>query len=273
MAGIKKTRTTLHHTQGNSQREWFNRTLLGMLGTLDADEKNDWPEYVLPLVHAYNCIRHSSTGYSPCFLMFGHTLRFPINVSLGVTFENGVTQLYTVYAENLCTCLQYAHDLAVQNAQKKVESNKKRYDAHTSQGKNKLKDRWEDIPYLVTGRVEDLPVYVVQQEGTRKKRTLHCNLLLPYHVPHETLHTTLTTAPTQHQVPVAVATCKPSDWLMSTLMEVTRSWSPLLSSPQRKTLLTLVPCPLSLLLEKNKLQRTLPQRKSLFLSRDRSGSS
>ena len=164
-----------------------------MLGTLDADEKNDWPEYVLPLVHAYNCIRHSSTGYSPYFLMFGHTLRFPINVSLGVTFENGVTQLYTVYAENLCTCLQYAHDLAVQNAQKKVESNKKRYDAHTSRGKNKLKDRWEDIPYLVTGRVEDLPVYVVQQEGTRKKRTLHRNLLLPYHVPHETLHTTLTT--------------------------------------------------------------------------------
>ena len=58
-------------------------------------------------------------------------------------------------------------------------------------GKSKLKDWWEDIPYLVTGHVENLPVYVVQQEGTRKKRTLHCNLLLPYHVPYE--HTTVTT--------------------------------------------------------------------------------
>ena len=130
VARIKKTRTNLYHTQGNGQTEWFNRTLLGMLGTLDADEKNHWPEYVLPLVHAYNCIRHSSTGYSPYFLLFGHTLHFSINVSLGVTFENGI---YTVNAENLCTCLHYAHDLVVQNAQKRW-SLKKRYHAHTSPG-------------------------------------------------------------------------------------------------------------------------------------------
>jgi len=107
--------------------------------------------------------------------MFGHTPRLPIDVSLGVTFDNGVTQPYTVYAENLRTRLQYAHDLAVQNARKKAESNKKGYDEHTSpgvllpgacvlvrnlspRGKTKLKDRWEDIPYLVTGHVGNLPV-------------------------------------------------------------------------------------------------------------------
>ena len=57
--------------------------------------------------------------------MFGRTPRLPIDVSLGVTFDNGVTQPYTVYAENLSTRLQYAHNLAVQNAQKKAKSNKK----------------------------------------------------------------------------------------------------------------------------------------------------
>ena len=82
----------------------------------DADEKNGWPEYVLPLVHAYNCTRQSSTGYSPYLLMFGHTACLPIHVSLGVTFDNGVTQPYTLYAENLHSRLQYAHNLAVQNA-------------------------------------------------------------------------------------------------------------------------------------------------------------
>lgn len=105
-----------------------------MLGTLDADKKNDWPEYVLPLVHAYNCTRHSSTGYSPYFLMFGRTPRLPIDVSLGVAFDNGGTQPYTVYAENLRTRLQHAHDLAAQNARKKAESNKKRYDVQASPG-------------------------------------------------------------------------------------------------------------------------------------------
>ena len=101
VAGIEKTRTTPYHPQGNGQTEWFNQTLLGMLGTLDADKKNDWPEYVLPLVHAYNYTRHLSTGYPPYFLMFGCTPRLPIDVSLGVTFDDGMTQPYTVYAEIL----------------------------------------------------------------------------------------------------------------------------------------------------------------------------
>jgi len=38
-------------------------------------------------------------------------------------------------------------------------------------------------------------------------------------------------------------------------------------SPQSKTFLTLVLCPLSLLPEKNNIYRTLPQRKSPFLSK------
>ena len=169
----------------------------------DADEKNDWPEFVLPLVHAYNCIRHLSIGYSPYFLMFGHMACLPIDVNLKVTFDNGVTQPYTLYAENLRTHLQYAHDLAAQNAWRKDEFNKKRY-VHTSPGvllpgdcvlvrnlspwgKNKLKNWWEHIPYLVTGRVGDLPVYVVQQEDTGKKCTLHRDLLLSLATsrPHE----------------------------------------------------------------------------------------
>ena len=46
----------------------------------------------------------------------------------------------------------------------------------------------------MSARVRDLPVNVVQQEGTGKKRTLHRNLLLPYHVPHETSTATVATA-------------------------------------------------------------------------------
>ena len=69
-AGIRKSRTTPYHPQGNGQTERFNKTLLRRLGTLDQDNKLKWPEYLSPLVYAYNCTKHSTTGFSPFLYMY-----------------------------------------------------------------------------------------------------------------------------------------------------------------------------------------------------------
>ena len=78
----------------------FNRTLLDMLGTLSPDEKKDWKKFVGPLVHAYNCTRHDSTGYSPFFLMFGGEPRLPIDLAFGIELNKGNDSL-----------LHYTHSL------------------------------------------------------------------------------------------------------------------------------------------------------------------
>ncbi|PIK41093.1 putative transposon Ty3-I Gag-Pol polyprotein [Apostichopus japonicus] len=61
--GITKTRTTPYYPQGNGQTERFNRTLCGMIRSLDP-KKRDWPELLTHLVFVYNCTSHRVTGLS-----------------------------------------------------------------------------------------------------------------------------------------------------------------------------------------------------------------
>ena len=71
MAKIRKLRTGSYHPQANGQCERFNKTLLNMLGTLPNSVKKRWQEWILTLIHSYNCTTSSVTGFSPYFLIYG----------------------------------------------------------------------------------------------------------------------------------------------------------------------------------------------------------
>jgi hypothetical protein len=169
-----------------------------MMGTLTNEKKGDWKSYVSSLVHAYNCTKHDSTGYSPFFLMFGRQPRLPIEVSLGVD-PNGAAdaKISENYVEQLRKRLNYAHELAAKNITKAGGRYKTNYDrrSHATKlevgdkvlvrnvgfkGPHKLADRWEDVIYVVVEQPNlDVPVFVVQPEGLKgRKRTLHRNMLL-----------------------------------------------------------------------------------------------
>ena len=60
--------------------ECFNQTLFGLLKTLKAEEKADWPSHLPALVFTYNATPHASTSYQPYQLMFGHRAPAPCDI-------------------------------------------------------------------------------------------------------------------------------------------------------------------------------------------------
>jgi len=47
LTNMTKSQTTPYHPMGNGVTERMNRTLLGMLGTLEPTQKGDWKKYIL----------------------------------------------------------------------------------------------------------------------------------------------------------------------------------------------------------------------------------
>ncbi len=198
LCGVNHCRTTPYHPQGNGQVERFNRTLLDMLRTLPENEKSRWKDHVDKVVHAYNCTRSDTTGFSPFFLLFGRHPRLPINL-IFQTKTPSTKQDYPQYVKQWRTAMQESYRLAGQKINERAAKAKKTYDRFVRssilqpgdhvlvrdlserEGPGKLRSFWENDIYVVVERKgPDSPVYEVESEnGGRKNRVLHRNLLLP----------------------------------------------------------------------------------------------
>jgi hypothetical protein len=54
---------------------------LGMLGTLNPEQKRDWKSQVNTMTHAYNSTKHDTTGMTPYLLLFGREPLLPVDIS------------------------------------------------------------------------------------------------------------------------------------------------------------------------------------------------
>jgi len=191
--GIGRSRTTPYHPAGNGVCERMNQTILGMMRTLGKEHKKDWKNHVNKVVHAYNCTRSDSTGYSPFRLLFGRSPRLPVDIVFGCKQNEGLDSVETWTKQ-----MEEAYSLARESIQKSQEKGKRNYDKHFRStilkpgdrvlvrnlsergGPGKLRSFWEDKVHVVVRRMgDDSPVYEVKPEaGQGRTRVLHRNLLL-----------------------------------------------------------------------------------------------
>ena len=196
LTGVGHSRTTPYHPQGNGLVERMNRTLLSMLRTLPETHKSKWANHLSKLVHAYNCTIHETTGFSPFFLLFGRSPRLPVDIMFSIPGSPG-DKSHKEYSAKWKAAMGQAYARAASSTQKTALKAKKHHDkrARSSElkvgdrvlvrnltprgGPGKLRSFWEDKVHIVVHRKgESSPVYdVVPENGNKKVRTLHRNML------------------------------------------------------------------------------------------------
>ena len=194
MLSVKGNLTTPYHAMCNGLVERFNQTLKAMLKKLCTEKPRTWDRYIPALLFAYREVPQESTGFSPFELMFGRTVRGPMQV---------LKELWTRETDQgeVKSALQHVVDLrekveeTCKIAQESLERHSKKYKRHFDKKararniavgskvllllpckENKLKMKWRG-PYLVK---EKVGVCDYRLQVGDKLKTYHINLLKQY---------------------------------------------------------------------------------------------
>ena len=166
MYGVRQSTTTPYNPCGNSQCEHFNRTLFGLMWSLDQEQKPNWPIYLPSLVYAYNATPHSTTGLQPYELMFGHRAPMLCDNWLGLGhYKPGGFKFKTAWLGQQLDALVTANKHALKLINKTIKHSKARASRKEllipvgnhallcdhPEGRNKIQDRYKSDIYMVVG--------------------------------------------------------------------------------------------------------------------------
>jgi hypothetical protein len=189
--GMKKTRTTPYHPEGNAQTERFNRTLFGLIKSMDERDRRRWPDLLQHLVFVYNATPHCTTGVAPYLLMFGREPLIPLDQMLGRT-DNDWDQDFVREQSSL---LSRASELVKERVAKSCNRNKATYDRKVKpskpieigshvllrkcafKGRHKLADKFERDPYVVVWINEHSDVFRIRPLKGGPERVVNRKLL------------------------------------------------------------------------------------------------
>ena len=97
LVSIKQLFTTAWYPMCNGLCEKMNGTLKSMLKRMCQDRPKDWDRYLPAVLFAYREVPQVDTGFSPFELLYGRTVRGPMQVFKELWTQPEETELQTTY--------------------------------------------------------------------------------------------------------------------------------------------------------------------------------
>ena len=174
---INQFMTAPYNPHGNSICERFNHTLLGLLQSLQKEQKSCWPLHVASLVFTYNAMPHSITEYQPYKLKFGYKAPAICDVWPGMAHYSDQA------STNQCAWKNKQHELLMimnRQALKHIKQRAKKSQSRTScktlhipignlvllrahpEGCNTTQDNYTSELFVVVDHDKDPYIYIIQ---------------------------------------------------------------------------------------------------------------
>lgn len=194
LLGIKGIRTSPRHAQCNGLVEKMNGTLKAMIRRLCQEQPKEWDRFIPALLFAYREVPQESLQFSPFELLYGRTVRGPMQILRELLTEEEVpeeTRTTFEYVANLRNRIESTCKIAHESLAKAAKKQAKYFNKSAQQRKlaigdqvlilqperqNKMQLSWKG-PYVVTDRIGD-GNYRVQIND--KEKLYHINMLKRY---------------------------------------------------------------------------------------------
>ena len=195
---VHPIRTTPYHPQTDGLVERFNQTLKSMLRKAATQEGKDWDKLLPYLLFAYREVPQLSTGFSPFELLYGRSVRGPLDI-LKETWEMEKRSKESVISHVLSmrNKMDKMTEIVKENLQLAQVKQKSLYDRGTAvrelvpkdqvlvllpTSTNKLLAQWQG-PYQVIKRLGKVNYVIDMHDRKKRRRVVHINMLKRWHTP------------------------------------------------------------------------------------------
>jgi hypothetical protein len=199
LLGIRKTRTTAYHPQGNGQVENLNKSLKSMLTAMVDEEGRDWDRKLPSTLMSFRSSVQVSTGETPFSMNYGEEMRLPIDLMFGSPPDQDMQETVT-FVQQLRGELEVAFERVRQRLGAAQRRQRTHYDKNGQNGSfavgalvllknhhlrpdevSKFHRKWKG-PYRVLEKLSEVNFRVENVTGGRIRRTVvHLNNMKPYY--------------------------------------------------------------------------------------------